>query len=176
MTSWNRPIRSLGPLLFLLCSSLSNAASLPLCEIDKSLYQKEIVPKILSGIPFEVMAVIFSEQNGPTRSDSNSSRRVLHISYNLWDEVITLNTNTEDRKTFPLAQGASKICRALTLETSVSTGVVRLLLNPMWSERITRLHLSVRSDLENKKLIGIDWKKIAEDMPSEKILFEREFP
>jgi hypothetical protein len=44
----------------------------------------------------------------------------------------------------------------------------------MWTERMARLHLSVRADLENKKLIGIDLKKIAEEMPSEKILTEKD--
>jgi hypothetical protein len=78
-----------------------------------------------------------------------------------------------------LKSGASQICKHLTVETAeaIPHGTkikVRLLLNPMWSERLARLHLSTRADLENKKLIGIDWKKIAEEMPSEKVLMGKE--
>ncbi len=77
---------------------------------------------------------------------------------------------------YPIQEVADRICSALTLSTeSKAKYKMRLLLNPMWADRMARLNLTTHTDLENKKLIGINWSKIAQEMPSEKVLLEVEW-
>lgn len=150
----------------------SEAKTIKICDLNPGIYSKEILPKIESGIPFELMVILLM-------NDQMIERKMIHISNNLWDEIITIKSDQKTFRQFPLSQGFNQICNFLSMDTPAklvphSRVKVRLLLNPMWPERLARLHLSTRADLENKKLIGIDWKKIAEEMPSEKVLLEKE--
>ena len=162
------------PTILCVLGITADAASFRPCEVDPRVYLREIAPKIEMGIPFELMAVLIpldAKVLGPGRD-----RSVVHISPNLWDEVVTIRVNKKVMGKYPIQEVADRICSALTLSTeSKAKYKMRLLLNPMWADRMARLNLTTHTDLENKKLIGINWSKIAQEMPSEKVLLEVEW-
>lgn len=140
------------------------------CGVYGEAYQKEILPKIQAGVPFELMSALFED-------GKLTQKKVVHISYNLWDEVITVKSAGKTAGKFPLKVGVTELCRHLDWEEPAKSGhkqVVRLLLNPLWSERITRLQMSTGGEPNSKRMIGINWQKLADEMPSEKVLLEKE--
>lgn len=153
------------------CLMGPGAHAVSTCGNENGAYQKEILSKVQAGIPFELMSAVFLEKN-------LISKKVIRISYNLWDEVVTLENLDQGVKKLPLEKSLDEICSLLQIRTSdLGPGkkyVFKLLLNPMWSERITRLKISTAGELENRRLVDVNWKRISEEMSSEKVLFETE--
>jgi len=147
------------------------------CGLFGEVYQHSVRKRILSGIPFELMGALFG-----TGSEQGMllGKKSVHITYNLWDELILVRSGEKILGRFSIDDGRKELCKFLEIGMGVP-GVVsgkkyrfRLLLNPMWNERMARLQIATSVELENRRLVDINWKKIAEDMPSEKVLMEEE--
>jgi len=169
-------MKRLGLLLLLGASGVCLGAhgtqgTLGICGFYRDAYQGEILKKINAGIPFELMSTVFEDGN-------LVYKKAVRVSLNLWDDVVTLRSGDQVLSKFYLKDGVSEVCKQLEIEdTDLKPGrkyVFRILLNPMWSERMTRLQVTTGRELESQHLIGIDWKKLAETMPSEKVLLEKE--
>jgi hypothetical protein len=155
---------------FLLLFALSaDAKTNGLCEAYPNIYKQDIEKRIQSGIPFELMSVVFSE-------NEILEKRVIHVSYDLWDEIISIKTSNQRITKVPFDRGQSELCKHLEVDGNnppqKKKYKLRLLLNPLWSNRVARLKISTYAELESKKFIDVNWDKIAEEMPSEKILLE----
>lgn len=169
-------MRGLGMVVALGASAFS-LGSLPeaqgkvgVCDFYREVYQSEIKPKIQSGIPFELMGVL-------TEDGSLIARRVIHINFNLWDERVTMKSEDRVLAKVELKESGSMLCRHLEMSEPLKRDkkyVYRLLLNPMWGERMARLQVFSGADLAQGRIIGINWRKLADEMPSDKILLEKE--
>ncbi|MEK6705426.1 MAG: hypothetical protein AABZ06_06535 [Bdellovibrionota bacterium] len=169
-------MKRLGVVLLLGASGLSFGISpeahgkVGVCSIYQDAYQNEIKTKIRAGIPFELMSALFED-------GALISKKVVHVNFNLWDEVLTLKSDDHLLGKISLADAPGLLCKFLELPEALKSGrhyTYRLFLNPMWGERMARLQISTGHNLDNKRLVGINWKKLAEEMPSDKILLEKE--
>jgi len=169
-------MKQLGVVLLLGASGLSFGISpeaqgkVGVCSIYQDAYKNEIKAKIRAGIPFELMSALFED-------GALVAKKVIHINFNLWDEVLTMKANDHLLGKISLIDAAEQLCKFLEIPETLKSGrryTYRLLLNPMWGERMARLQLSTGHDLDNKRLIGINWKKLAEEMPSDRVLLEKE--
>jgi hypothetical protein len=157
-------------LLALWAVSLKAQAAVGVCGFYSETYRDEIRPKIQAGVPFELMSVVLAD-------GAIVDKRALRIAFNLWDEIITLKVGEKTIARIPLAAGASEVCKYLELDEELTSGrryTYRLLLNPLWAERIMRLEVASAGAADNGRMVGVNWHKIASEMPSDKVLLEKE--
>jgi hypothetical protein len=150
--------------------SLKAQAEMGLCALYRETFQSEIKTKIQAGVPFELMSALFVD-------GKLIDKKAIRVAYNLWDEVVTLKAGEQTVARFPMAKAATEVCKYLELETPMPPGskcTFRLLLNPLWAERITRLQVTSQSSSESARIMGINWRKLANEMPSDKVLLEKE--
>lgn len=143
-------------------------AGVGVCGFYKKTFETEIVPKIQAGVPFELMATLFEDGH-------LIAKKVVHLKYNLWDEVVTLRAGEQILGNLVMSKIQDGLCEHLEITESPKPSrkyTYRLLLNPMWGERMARLKASTGT--ENFRIMGINWKTLADDMPSEKILLEKD--
>ena len=143
------------------------------CGLYAHAFQSGIKTQIESGIAFELMSALFED-------GSLIFKKVVHVSYNLWDELVLVKSSDRVLGKFSLKDGRTELCKYLEIEeVDLKHGqryTYRLLLNPMWSERMTRLQFSAGNGvgIGHNRLIGINWQKLAREMPSDSILIEKE--
>jgi len=158
------------------------------CNWIKPVYQTSILKKIKSGVPFELMSLFTSQKQ-------IQCRKILHISFDLWDEVITVKEQEKIVSTFKLKKGLRALCPLLTCKNisipsnnknkhkSNSKGkskkmIFRLLLNPMWQGRLKRLQGIVPMETKNRRagIIHINWSNIGSQLPTKQLLIEKVIP
>ena len=155
--------------LLVLCAlGLTPAAqgSVGVCGLYRDAYQAEIKAKIQGGVPFELMSAVFVD-------GKLVDKRAVRIAFNLWDEVVTVKDGDRTLGRFSMPSADGELCKYLDLDARKGHYTYRLLLNPLWGERITRLQ--VANEGTHEGIMGINWRKLAGEMPSDKILIEREF-
>lgn len=153
-------------------ASEGRAAQPSLCGRYNDVYKTQILQKIQSGIPFELMGVLFD------KSGDIHQRYPVRISFDLWDEVVTVESGEKILAKIPLKQTQEKLCSYLEMpSTAFARGehyTYRLLLNPMWAGRVARLRAQVAPGAESTAMLRVNWDKLAREMPSEKVLLEWE--
>ncbi len=145
--------------------SMRAQATVGVCSFYQDAYRGEIRPKIQAGVPFELMSVVIED-------DNLIYKKAIRVAYNLWDELVMLKSGDQILSRFALTSGETELCKFLEISDELKSGhkySFRILLNPMWGERITRLQIS-----SSNRIVGINWKKLAGEMPSEKILLQKE--
>ena len=155
---------------FLMGTSSRAIASLGVCSLYQDAYRSEIRPKIQAGVPFELMSVVIEDGN-------LIYKKAIRIVYNLWDELVMLKSGDQILARFALTNADTELCKFLEISEELKAGrkyTFRILLNPMWAERITRLQIASDHTASNSKIMGINWQKLAGEMPSEKTLLEKE--
>jgi len=154
------------------CTLLGTGASaaVGICSFYQDAYRNEIRPKIQGGVPFELMSVVIDD-------DHLVSKKAIRIVYNLWDEIVMLKSGEHVVARFALSNGEAELCKYLEISDELKAGhkyKFRILLNPMWAERMTRLQVASDHDTQGSKIVEINWQKLAGEMPSEKTLLEKE--
>lgn len=158
---------------FLLCAlglALEARGGVGVCGFYRDAYKTEIKSKIQAGVPFELMSAIFAD-------GSLVEKKAVRVSFNLWDEIVSLKSGDQPLARFPFSDGENQLCKHLEVGDSLSNGrhyTYRLLLNPLWGERITRLQVASEGSVESGKIMGINWRKLATEMPSDKVLLEKD--
>jgi hypothetical protein len=141
------------------------------CEIYREVYHRDIERKLRGGVPFELMALWL--QDGQV-----VARRVVHLSYDLWDEVITVKEEERVLKRIPSKQGAAEVCRFLEPPTGdLKSGtkiIYKLLLNPLWAGRVARLKASSALPGGEVGILHVNWDRVARELDPETTLLSQE--
>lgn len=143
-----------------------------ICHHLSQVYRSGILPKIMKGLPFELMATI--EQNRST-----IFKKILYIQYDLWDEIVTGKDQGQIVFRIAIAQVENPLCQALApspTDGKEITGKFRysVMVNPMWEGRLARLKSSLL-DTTKMKIIKINWNNMLYQLPAEEILIDQEF-
>lgn len=144
----------------------ARAASVAVCELMGKAYQEGIAPKIESGVPFELASQLLNEEKVVVR-------RIFHVKFDLWNEIVTVSEREKVIARFPLQKAKGELCTLLGDLGPLPSGRLhyQLLLNPMWDGRIARL----KSRAANESgLLKVDWGRLANQLPSESVLLETE--
>jgi hypothetical protein len=139
-----------------------SAHALDACPLYKSIHEKEIVPKIKSGIPFKLMSI--------ATNDDELHKNIVHLKFDLWSEKITIETIGGARETSPLKDAESAICRALSLPRARQADGYhyRLLLNPVLGESFKK------TKGISTGFLKVDWNRLARDLETEKVLIDED--
>lgn len=155
-------MRRLLPVLFL---TATTAHALDVCPIYGSVHEKEIIPRIRSGIPFKLLSIA---------ADANEAyRRIVRIEFDLWNETVAIEVIGKSRETSTLKDAPSKICHALSLPELLKGHryKYRLMLNPVLGEGLQQLKEKTDG---RSGLLEIKWDRLAKDLETEKTLIESE--
>lgn len=146
----------------------SRAFGVDLCPSYATLHEREIIPRIRSGIPFKLLGVAIG-------NDGTVQRRALRVEYDLWKEKVTVEVIGQGRETVGLSKSQDHICRALSFPGSKTLvkHQYRLFLNPVLENGLERLRSTKGTD--SAGFLKIDWGRLVKDIETEKILLEREF-
>jgi len=157
-------MRRLLPLSLILCNA-TLAHALDVCPSYHRIHEREIVPRIKSGIPFKLLSI--------AADDRNSFRRIVRIEYDLWNETLSIEVLGRQKSVSTLKEASAKICEALSLKEipDKQTYQYRLMLNPVLGEGLQRL--KEKSD-GRSGLLEINWHRLAKDLETEKTLIESE--
>lgn len=152
-------------LLLIFLGIATTAKALDVCSAYSRIHEREIIPRIKSGIPFQLLSV--------AADGHESFRRIVRIDYDLWNETLGVEVIGRQRETCVVKDAIVMICRALSFPEA-SAGhkyQYRLLLNPVLGEGLRRLreHGDSRSGL-----LEINWDRLAKDLDTEKTLVESE--
>ncbi|MBI1860427.1 MAG: hypothetical protein HYR96_05875 [Deltaproteobacteria bacterium] len=159
MTNWGLIVLGLFAL------EAGSASAKPDCAVLKSAFTEQIVPRIKTGVPFELMYL-------GSEGDALLCRQTIHLTYDLWDEKVSLNRGATQLGKFPLPQTLTALCGHLMCEPSETPRGryrARVLLNPLWEGRLARFQ-----DSSGSGLVTINWRKLASTLPSEKLLLDVE--
>lgn len=149
----------------LLCLLSGTAMALDVCPQYSSIHEKEIMPRIRSGIPFKLLSI--------AADDNNSFRRIVRIEFDLWNETLNIEVLGRGKTKSSMKDAAKDICQALSLtEASVKHKYqYRLMLNPVMGEGLQRL----KDKGEGRSgLLEINWERLAKDLETEKTLIDSE--
>jgi hypothetical protein len=149
-------------LIFLLLAVTSGAAALDLCPQYVKIHAKDVEPRIKSGIPFKLLSL--ASDGGQTY------RKIVRIEYDLWSEKVGVETLGGEKQVVSIDAAQGVICQQLSF-TNVKSRDVRfqILLNPDLSDGLSKL----KSQGSGKSgFLGINWKRLAQDLNSEKLLLE----
>jgi len=133
----------------------------PYCPAFKTVTASQIVPKIESGIPFELMMFV---------DDGKKvlCRQVIHVEYKLWEEKVILTQKEKIVAEFPFPESVEKLCKVFECPSVGKAVHVRLLFNPLWAGRLARLQVS------SGKLVSVNWDQIEKELPAESLLYDKE--
>ena len=166
-------MRWLLPVFAALLASAATPAPKGGCAFFAAAYGAQVKPKILSGIPFELMSLV-------SHGDDLVGRKVVHVQYDLWEEVVKIQNLAGQEDKVKLDQAEAELCfllsgRPKTLKPGRSYEH-RILLNPMWKGRVERLkeRLEAVGGDTRTRLLDVDWKHVAADLPKENVLVTRE--
>jgi hypothetical protein len=152
-------------LISLLLAVTSAAAAIDLCPDYRKIHERDVVPHIKSGVPFKLLSVGVDERH--------TYRRIVRIDYDLWKEIVGVEVIGGERSLVELPSAAGYICKALSFDGERRSGVVKyqIMLNPDLSDGLVRLKSrgSGRSGF-----LGINWRRLSQDLNSEKLLMEGE--
>lgn len=142
------------------------------CKADLSKAYPIIKKRTLSGVPFELMSVI---AKGPDILE----KLITHISYDLWDEVVTLKRDNHILNKGPVTDLEKKLCLTLNLKdlnpnSKDASLMVQILLNPMWGGRLAQVQNLSQNSTNSFWHVGVDWSQIKGLLPSEEILWQKE--
>lgn len=136
------------------------------CESFSASYAPKLIEKITSGIPFEIAAIV--TQNEIIKAQAN-----VHVSYDLWDETISL---THDRKTVVETSIGSvnhKLCALLSLQIlakNIKTPYLyTVIFNPFWKERMSKLQKKAASNSEN--MFTLNWSDFSAKLKKTQIMY-----
>ncbi|MDQ3232413.1 MAG: hypothetical protein M3Q07_11375 [Pseudobdellovibrionaceae bacterium] len=132
----------------------------------KHVHDKDIASRIQSGIPFKLMSVAV---------EGNSAyRRIVRIEFDLWSEILTIETLGGVRVTSNIKDASSKICQALSFPEAGKSHRYRyrLLLNPLLEDNLKKLR---KQENGRSGLLEVNWGRLARDLETEKVLIEGEF-
>lgn len=149
------------------------AKGFTLCEHFDKTFSSNISSKIQTGIPFELMSAIFNPDG------TLIQRIVIRVSFDLWEEIISLERDGKMIAKIPLREAKDRLCNYLSISQDKlpkkQKVIFRLLLNPLWEGSVARLksHVSSVGDVHNS-LLRVNWDQLSKGVSSEKILFEEE--
>lgn len=151
-------------LLVVLALLASPATAVNVCPNYGPIHDKEVLPRIKSGIPFKLLSIAASEQQ--------SSKRIVRIEYDLWNETLQIEVLGQKKTSSTLKNSLQSICEALSLpDVGGSKIQYRLLLNPALGEGLQNL----KSKIEDRSgLLEINWERLTKDLDTEKTLIESE--
>lgn len=151
-------------LLVLTLLAASPAAALDVCKLYTPIHEKDVLPRIKSGIPFKLLSLAADEQH--------TYKKVVRIEYDLWSENVTIEIIGSGKKTTPLTASLDPLCEALSLPELHGKNIrYRLMLNPALGEGLQKLKAKGG---EKSGLLEIDWNRLAKDLDTEKTLIESE--
>lgn len=145
----------------------------PVCQQFSAAYHSGIQPRILKGLPFELMATMESNKNA-------IFKKILYLQYDLWDEIVTVKEHEHVIFKINITQLETPLCQALSpspSEQKVIVGHIRysLVINPMWEGRLARLKTNLLATTK-MKIIQINWNNVLYQLPAEEILIDQELP
>ena len=152
-------------LIFLLLAVTSAAAALDLCPDYRRIHDKEVDPQIKSGIPFKLLSVAVDEDH--------TYRKIVRVEYDLWKELVGVEVVGGEKTSIKLNSASDAICKALSIDGLQPHGAVKfqIMLNPDLSDGLSRL----KSRGSGKSgFLGINWRRLSQDLNSEKLLMEGE--
>jgi hypothetical protein len=152
-------------LLFLGLLGATSAPALDICPQYQAIHERDVVPRIRSGVPFKLLSIAVN----PT----GSFKRIVRIEYDLWNETVTIDALGHQSEVSPIASAGKKICAALSFPDAPSGEKFeyRLLLNPVLGEGLKRLQENGQS---GSGLLRINWGRLVRDLETEKVLIEKE--
>lgn len=141
------------------------AKALDVCSAYSGIHDREITNKVRSGVPFKLLSIASDGQN--------TYRRIIHIEFDLWSELLTVETIGQSRESSNLKEAANKICRALSFAEAPLGRQYRyqLLLNPLLGDGLKRFKSSGQT---GSGLLQVNWDRLAKDLETEKVLIDRE--
>jgi hypothetical protein len=142
------------------------AAALDACPAYLKIHQRDIDPRIRSGIPFKLLSVAVNEQG--------IFRRIVRLEYDLWDETVTIETLGHGTEVAKLAGVGARVCKALSFPEAPAGKryEYKLFLNPVLGEGLARLAGAAQES--HSGLLQIDWVRLTKDMETEKVLLQTE--
>lgn len=151
-------------LLTLILLSGSPASALDVCALYTPIHDKDILPRIRSGIPFKLLSLAADE--------SNTTKKVVRVEFDLWSENLTLEVIGGEKRSTTLALAPQALCESISLPDIQGKSIrYRLMLNPALGESLQKL----KPKSEGKSgFLEIDWERLAKDLDSEKTLIESE--
>lgn len=158
--SWN-----LTALCLLSGVGMGRAMALDICPQYGPIHDKEILPRIKSGIPFKLLSI--------AADDNNSFRRIVRIEFDLWNETLNIEVLGKGKTKSSMKDAAKDICNALALTEAGDHRKYqyRLMLNPVMGEGLQRL----KEKGEGRSgLLEINWERLAKDLETEKNLIDSE--
>jgi hypothetical protein len=149
-------------LIFLLLAVTSGAAALDLCPQYIKIHAKDVDPRIKSGIPFKLLSV--------ASDGEHTYRKIVRIEYDLWSEKVGVETLGGEKQVVTINASEGVICQQLSFANVKSRELrYQILLNPDLSDGLSKL----KSRGAGKSgFLGINWKRLAQDLNSEKLLLE----
>ncbi len=141
------------------------AYALDVCPAYAPIHEKEILPRIKSGIPFKLLSLA-ADRKTP-------HRRIVRLEYDLWDETLLIEIIGRSKSKSTLKDAQGEICKALSIPEGEKGQVYtyRLMLNPVLGEGLTKLK---EKGEESQGLLEINWDRLAKDLETEKTLIESE--
>lgn len=142
----------------------ARAAALDLCPIYGPVHASETLPRLKSGIPFKLLSVAAGD-------GSVVYRRIVRLTYDLWDEKVTVEALGQGTEDVPLGSVAPRICRALSFpEAAPGRYRVRIFLNPVLGKGVEKL----RTGEIGTGLLQVNWDRVLKEMETEKMLLDQE--
>lgn len=153
-------------ILVLALWAAGTAQAIDVCSVYAGVHEREIANRIRSGIPFKLLSIASDGQN--------TYKRIVHIEFDLWTELLTIEILGRSREASNLKEASNKICRSLSFSEAASGRKYRyqLFLNPLLGEGLKRLKASRQTD---SGLVQVNWDRLARDLETEKVLINKEF-
>jgi hypothetical protein len=140
----------------------TGAAGMDLCPQYASIHAKEVAPRIKSGIPFKLLSV--------ATDGEHTSRKIVRIEFDLWNEKVEVETFGDKKQKVDLRGAEALICQQLSIGDIRGQGArFQILLNPDLSVGLSKLRIR---GVGKSGLLGVNWKSLAQELNSEKILLE----
>lgn len=151
-------------LLIFLAFGASKIRALDLCPVYQKIHDKDVLPRIKSGIPLRLLSIAASDQ---------SFKVVVRIEYDLWNELITVERQGAKKERCKLPESAGVICRLISFPEAPGGRAYeyRLLLNPVIGDRLKTLQAGQNG---SGKLIEVNWARLIQDLETEKVLISEQ--
>lgn len=143
----------------------TSARALDVCSRYHNIHHKDVIPKILSGVPFKLLSVAADSQG--------TYRKIVRVDYDLWTEKVGVEVIGGTRQGSDLKGSEAVICQAISMPEVKGMSLLKyqLLLNPDLSDGLEKLHAK---GVSRSGFLEINWKRLAKDLDSEKLLIESE--
>lgn len=156
--------------------SIAYGDEVGICKKYALQYNEIILPKIKSGVGFELMTIIKRKEN--VIGNGEICKNKIHISFDLWDEIIKIKQNDKLIAKLELKNSKSEICKYLECtKTKILANTkykVEVLLNPLFAKQIEDLKQTMPDNPLDKKILNIKFKTLIEEIPAEQRVLEFE--